>query len=48
MLFRSNIDHVDRITTAAIYLDDGLKIQAGEELIQNVKTQIMEYWRNVE
>ena len=43
-----NIDHVDRITTAAIYLEDGLKIQAGEELIQNVKTQIMEYWRNVE
>ena len=43
-----NIDHVDRITTAAIYLEDGIKIQAGAETIQDVKTQIMEYWRNVE
>ena len=43
-----NIDHVDRITTAAIYLEDGIKIQAGAELIQDVKAQIMEYWRNVE
>ena len=43
-----NIDHVDRITTDAIYLEDGIKIQAGAELIQDVKAQIMEYWRNVE
>lgn len=43
-----NIDHVDRITTAAIYLEDGIKIQAGAETIQDVKTRIMEYWRNVE
>ena len=43
-----NIDHVDRITPAAIYLEDGIKIQAGAETIQDVKTQIMEYWRNVE
>lgn len=43
-----NIDHVDRITTDAVYLEDGLKIQAGTEIIQDVKTQIMEYWRNVE
>ena len=41
-----NIDHVDRITTAAIYLEDGIKIRA--ETIQDVKTRIMEYWRNVE
>ena len=43
-----NIVHVDRITTAAIYLEDGFKIQAGAETIQDVKTRIMEYWRNVE
>ena len=43
-----NIDHVDRITTDAVYLEDGIKIQAGAETIQDVKTRIMEYWRNVE
>lgn len=43
-----NIDHVDRITTDAVYLEDGIKIQAGAEIIQDVKAQIMEYWRNVE
>lgn len=43
-----NIDHVDRITTDAVYLENGFKIQAGVEIIQDVKTQIMEYWRNVE
>ena len=31
-----------------IYLEDGIKIQAGAETIQDVKTRIMEYWRNVE
>lgn len=35
-------------STAAIYLEDGIKIQAGAETIQDVKTRIMEYWRNVE
>lgn len=43
-----NIDHADRITTDAVYLEDGIKIQAGAEIIQDVKAQIMEYWRNVE
>ena len=32
----------------SIYLEDGIKIQAGAETIQDVKTRIMEYWRNVE
>ena len=35
-----NIDHVDRITTDAVYLEDGIKIQAGAETIQDVKTRI--------
>lgn len=43
-----NIDHVDRITTDVVYLEDGIKIQAGAETIQDVKERIMEYWRNVE
>ena len=41
-------EHVDRITTDVVYLEDGIKIQAGAETIQDVKARIMEYWRNVE
>ena len=40
-----NIDHVDRITTDAVYLEDGIKIQAGAETIQFFSHTIVQVTR---